>query len=173
MKVNLKFPPEKLKEMLGKYKFVLIVILVGILLLLLPTEKEKDDLESEKGISGAEEDFSVEALEEKIGTILSKIDGAGNVTVILTVRSGMERILATEEENRVDDDSQEIRESPVIISGSNGEEVVLVGQNYPIFQGALVVCEGGDDPEIKLKIIQSLSALTGLSSSKITVCKGR
>lgn len=173
MKANFNFSLEKIKEMLGRYKLVLLIILAGVVLLLIPAENEEENSESSIGISGVEEDFSVEELEKKIGAILSKIDGAGDVTVVLTVRTGMERILATEKETLLENDYQRSQESPIIISGENGEEVVLTGQNYPIFQGALAVCEGGDDPEIKLKITQSLAALTGLSSGRITVCKGR
>jgi stage III sporulation protein AG len=48
--------------------------------------------------------FSVTELEEKLEAALSKIDGAGKVKVILTVRSSTEQILAEDRES-----SQRIR----------------------------------------------------------------
>ena len=56
-------------------------------------------------------------------------------------------------------------------SGS-GQEAVLLMQRYPTFQGALVVCEGGDNAEIRLLMARAVSALTGIGTDRITVCKG-
>ena len=43
---------------------------------------------------------------------------------------------------------------------------------YPRFVGALIVCEGGDRADVQLKVTQAVSALTGLSSERISVVKG-
>ena len=114
----------------------------------------------------------MEALEKKLGDILSRIEGAGKVSVMLTVKSGMERILATDQETAQSDSELERTEETVVLSKDSGEEVVLIGQNYPTFQGALVVCPGGGDPQIQLEITMAFSALTGLGAGRITVCKG-
>lgn len=173
MKLKLGIPSlEKLTGFLKQYKFVLIIIAVGILLLALPSGDGKTTAASTDGVAGGEEDFSVEALEEKLSRILSKVEGAGEVTVMLTVRSGMERILATDRDASEDELESDLREETVVISTDAGEEVVLIGQNYPTFQGALVVCPGGSDPKVQLQLTQALSALTGLGSGRITVCKG-
>lgn len=173
MKLKLGIPSaERLTDFLKRYKFVLIVIAAGVILLAVPTRGQEENISETQGVAGGEEDFSVAALEEKLGEILSKIEGAGNVSVMLTVRSGMERILATDRESTETDEKYELREETVILSTDSGDEVVLIGQNYPTFQGALVVCPGGDDPKVQLAITRALSSLTGLSSNRITVCKG-
>lgn len=164
--------PEKLLKLLGQYKYVLIVIAAGILLLIWPSGQEKESVAEQAGLTGAEEDFSVEALEERLSQVLSRVDGAGEVSVVLTVQSGMERVLATDKAASQTSDSRELEEQTVIISGENGEEAVLLTQRYPTFQGALVVCPGGDDPEVRLLLTQAVSVLTGLGSDRITVCKG-
>ena len=69
-------------------------------------------------------------------------------------------------------DAQEREEQTVVISTGSGEETVLITQKYPTFQGALVVCRGGDDPVVQLTLTRAVSALTGLGSDRITVCKG-
>ena len=38
--------------------------------------------------------------------------------------------------------------------------------------GAAVLCQGGDDPLVRLRLTEALTALTGLSSNRVTVCKG-
>lgn len=88
---------------------------------------------------------------------------------MLTVKSGMERVLARDSSVS---ETEETMETVVISTGSGKQEVVLLTQRYPTFQGALVVCEGGDDPQVKLLVTQAVAALTGLGSARISVCKG-
>lgn len=173
MKINWKIPKgEALFKLLGQYKYVLIVIAAGILLLLWPSGEKKSPAAAQSGLTGGEEDFSVEALEERLARVLSKIDGAGEVSVVLTVKSGMERVLATDIAASQSEDHRDREEQTVIISTDEGEEAVLLTQRYPTFQGALVVCPGGNDPEVRLRLTQAISVLTGLGSDRITVCKG-
>jgi len=154
-----------LLKKLGAYKYVLAVIALGALLLLWPGGGKEPPAAQP---TGQEENFSVEALEAQLEEILGRIDGAGEVSVMLTVRTGMERILAEDGTIRPD---EQTRETVVISTGSGKQEVVLLAQRYPTFQGALVVCTGGDDAGVKLLITQAVSALTGLSSGHISVQK--
>ena len=78
----------RLMELLEKYKFVLLVLLAGILLLLLPTFEGGDGT----GGSGrtdppSELAFDLEGLEKKLSDTLSEVEGAGEVSVVLTVKA--------------------------------------------------------------------------------------
>ena len=164
---------KKVLKILGRYKYVLLVMLAGIFLLLLPDgDKEKEN--STETISAAEEEFSVEALEEKLESTLSEIEGAGEVQVMLTVQSGIKRVLAQDESLEQDETSvQRETQTVVISSGTGTQETVLIQQIYPQFQGALVVATGGGDPEVRLKLTEAVAALTGLGADKISICKGK
>lgn len=173
MKVNWKLPKaEKLLKFLGQYKYVLVVIAAGALLLLWPSGKRDSGQSTQAGVTGEEEDFSVEALERRLEETLSRIEGAGEVSVVLTVRSGMERVLAADQSLEQSDGEVRREVKTVVISTGSGQETVLVTQRYPSFQGALVVCSGGGDPEVQLLLTRAVAALTGLGSDRITVCKG-
>ena len=37
---------------------------------------------------------------------------------------------------------------------------------------ALVVCPGGGDPAVQLRLLEAVSALTGLGSDRISICEG-
>lgn len=149
----------------GRYKYMLIAVVVGLLILLWPeSTPEANAAETAGGQS-----VTAEELEEKLERILGQIEGAGSVSVALTMRSGTEYVFAQDSELRNDSESSEI---VVVSSGSGKQEAVIQTQIYPTFRGAVVVCEGGDDPEVKLLITQAVAALTGLSSGRITVCKG-
>lgn len=156
------------RKRLGAYKYVLLVIAAGAALLLWPGASKEAEAES-AGTETEVDDFSVASLEEQLAGILGRIDGAGEVSVMLTVKSGMERVLA--EDTEITQSESETK-TVVISTGSGKQEVVLLSQRYPTFQGALVVCSGGEDARVKLLITQAVSALTGLGSGRISVCKG-
>ena len=171
MKFHWKLPEGAVWKALDQYKYVLIVIIAGIILLLWPTEERKQDTGTD-GTADVRETFDLEALEEKLSKTLSKVEGAGEVTVTLTIKSGMEQVLASDRTTSVSERSSSVEESTVLVNSGGGQETVLLTQKYPTFQGALVVCEGGDNVEIRLLMTQAVSALTGLGTDRITVCKG-
>ena len=166
------FSKHGLTDFLKQYKFVIAVIVAGAILLAIPSGEGRNPVKETEGISGTEEDFTVEAMEKKLSEILSRVEGAGEVSVMLTVKTGVERILAANRKETLSERETEQVKEILVLDKDGGEEVVLIGQNYPTFQGALVVCPGGDDPQVRLQITQALSALTGLGAGRITVCKG-
>ena len=173
MKQILKLPSvEALRAWFKRYPLVWIILAAGLCLLAIPSGSDRRSGTVSERVIGTEEEVSVEALEEKLGGILSRIEGAGKVSVMLTIKSGTQRILAKNLETSQTDSEQEQTEEIVVISGESGDEVVLIGRNYPVFQGALVVCPGGDNAQVRLEITRALSALTGLGAGRITVCKG-
>ena len=171
MKFQWKLPEGAVWKALDRYKYVLIVIVVGIILLLWPTGERERNTET-GGTTGVRETFDLDALEEKLSKTLSKVEGAGEVTVTLTVKSGMEQVLASDRTTSVSERGSSVEEETVLVNSGGGQETVLLTQKYPTFQGALVVCEGGDSAEIRLLLTQAVSALTGLGADRITVCKG-
>ena len=159
---------QRVRASLHKYRLVWLVILVGLFLLLLPTGGG----EGEEAAEPAQGTFDLEKTEARLAQALSQIKGAGEVTVMLTVANGPRQVLAQD----VDRNSQQGEESTqtVILSrGSSSQETVTVQEIYPRYQGALVVCPGGDDPEVRLQITEALSALTGLGADKISISEGK
>lgn len=169
---------KRLDGLFRQYKYVLLVILVGAVLLLLPPLWEKDGAgegEAEEQIQQEEGGAdSVDGLERRLEESLSQIQGVGEADVILTVKSGPQKVLAQDSETSVSERGTEASVSAVILSRGSGEEdTVVVQQLSPQYQGALVICSGGDDPEVRLRLVEAVSALTGLGADKISVCKGK
>ena len=162
---------QRMTALFQKYKYVLLVIAAGIILLLLPFGRETKSAggtETEAESGGTE--FQVEEMERKLEQALSRVDGAGEVTVVLTVKSGARQILAQDATRSGDESST----STVVVStGSGTEDAVVLQQVYPQYQGALVVCPGGGDPAVCLKLVDAVSALTGLGADKISICKSK
>lgn len=162
---------EQLWKLLNKYKYVLLLLAVGLILLLWPAGER--EAPQEGGSSGAAaEEFDLPALEEKLSQTLSQVEGAGKVTVALTVKSGMEQVPLTDRSTSVTERGNSVEEKTVVINTGSGQEAVVRVQRGPVFQGAVVVSEGGDQAAVKLLLTQAVAALTGLGADRITVCKG-
>lgn len=74
-------------RILGRYKYFLLVILVGVLLLLTsnmqPTSNAQEQ-EAEHSDNG----FDLQAFQQSVADSLSQIEGAGRVTVLLSLETG-------------------------------------------------------------------------------------
>ena len=59
-----------------------------------------------------------------------------------------------------------------MITGQNKQETGLVRQVIPpTYMGVVVVCEGADNPSLKLAIVDAVSKATGLGADRISVLK--
>lgn len=158
----------KIKGPMEKYRLVWLVILAGLILLTLPMGEEEETVQE---TTTATTQFDLAALENRLEEALSKIDGAGAVTVVLTIQNGPRQVLAQDVDRRTGEG--ENTETVILSRGSSAQETVAVQELYPSYQGALLICEGGDDPDVRLKLTEATSALTGLGADKIAISKGK
>ena len=151
-----------------KYKYVLLIVAVGILLMLLPTNTTSKAVKQ----TPVAEECTEASIEDKLSSFLSLIDGAGKVQVILTVAEGEETIYQTNEKISTGENTQTSQADTVTITGADRGVTGLVKQVNPkVYLGAVVVCTGGDNPEIRLSIVDAVSKLTGLGANQISVLK--
>lgn len=155
---------------LAAYKYVILAVLLGVVLLLLPDGKT-----AETETASQLADFDRTSVQREMEDILSAIDGAGRLRLMLTVRGGGELELAQDRALTQKDGAGEYSDKTetVVLGSGSGAEVVVTRSRYPEYVGALVVCEGGGSAAVRLEITQALCALTGLPSDRISVIKGR
>lgn len=150
-----------------KYRYVVIVLLVGILLMVLPQREENTG--EGQATSSTEETIS---MEERLEEILSAVEGAGSVRVLLTERAGESILYQTDEDSSQSGESSSRRSSTVLVTGTDRTDEGLVRQvNPPEYLGAVVVCQGGNDPKVCLAITEAVSRVTGLGADRISVLK--
>ena len=114
----------------------------------------------------------MEDTERRMAEILSRIEGAGKLQVMLTLKSGSQLELAEDTDRTIESDEQRTKSETVTINrGSGQQDVVITQQRYPVYQGAVVVCQGADRASVRLAVTEAVAALTGLSSDKISVVK--
>ena len=158
-----------IKEYLEKYKYVLIVLLAGIVLMLLPDKNiKKESPQEEVVIQQAVTEDIAQQLEE----ILSQVSGAGKVKVMISLEKGEETIYQTDTSSSQSENGTDNRIETILITDSNRNQSGLIRQiNPPAYQGAIILAQGGNDPVVKLAIVDAVSKATGLGADKISVLK--
>lgn len=155
----------KWSELWKKYKFAVLVVLVGILLMLLPVSSQTKEPEPSEI---PQETFDLESVEQRMEEILGRIDGVGKLRLMLTLQSGT-RLTLAEDTQRDQDRTQ--RETVTLNRGSGSQDIVVTSRYYPVYQGAVVVCQGADSSAVRLAVTETVQVLTGLSSDRIQVAK--
>lgn len=147
-----------LKKLWEKYRWFLLVLVLGIGLMLLPERVET--VKAPVSETPREED-----LQTRLSQVLSRLEGAGETVVLLTEVTG--------EETRYQADiSDSGRQDTVLVTGSDRTQSGLVRRiDPPAYRGALILCRGGGDPAVRLAVTQAVAGITGLSADKITVLK--
>lgn len=102
--------------------------------------------------------FYTEYLEERVRKLCISVEGIEEAAVFLTLDCSSEYVYS---ENGASD--------VLILTGSGGEEAVLLQEIYPRVRGVAVVCTGGDLPRIRETVTELLSAALDLPSHRIKV----
>lgn len=159
-----------LRQFLAKYKHALLILLVGILLMLLPAG-ERTSQQAEQTLP-AETKQETQTLQEQLSALLSQMEGAGKVQVLLTLATGEKTLYQTNEDSTTASQSETKRTDTVIINDSNRNETGLVRQvDPPTYLGAVVLCQGAENSAVRLAITEAVSNATGLGYHKITILK--
>ncbi len=155
---------ERGRELFKKGGILWLAVLLGLVLLLLPTGKKEEKAEpTEDG-----QRLSLSETEARLSELLSQVEGAGRVEVLLAEETGARQVLAQNETYR---ESATPDTEVVVLSGSDGEEPVTLQVIAPGYRGAVIVAEGGGDPAVALALTRAVGAVTGLGADKITVMK--
>lgn len=159
----------KILDLTKKYRYAVFVLLIGLVLMCIPgLNTQSDDT-----VSNRQEEQVIEtALEDKLSKILSQVNGAGRVQVILTIAAGEEVVYQTDNDETNTADSSAKNTETVTITDANRNQNGLIRQVNPaLYQGAIIVCEGADNATVHLAIVDAVSKITGLGSNRISVLK--
>lgn len=159
---------ESVPVFLRKYRYVLLVLLVGLILMCLP-ERGSRQIDSAVSEESASEEVS---MEQRLEEILEQIEGAGKVRVMLTEATGERSTYQTDDDFTDSPDSVTSRHDTVIVTDSSrSQQGLLLQVDPPEYRGAVIVCQGADRASIRLAIVQAVSNVTGLGADKISVLK--
>lgn len=155
----------RIKELSTRYKYVPVVVFAGILLMLLPQRESTAFVEVQP--SGETADMA-----QRLEQVLELIQGVGRVRVLLTEAQGSRTLYVYDEDTSRSGESESSRQEAVVITDANRVQSGMVSQIIPpVYQGAVVVCQGGDLASVRLAVVEAVCDATGLSADKITVLK--
>lgn len=182
---------EKIQNKSGKEK-ITIVVLTGILLLVisLPTGSKSGQTETNENTQTRQTGLSESAksyetvLEEKLEKALKKVEGVGEVSVVITLKNTSEKIIAADSDYSEsviqESDSAGGMRSTTQQSGSTsniyydtqeGSEPYVTKENMPEVEGIVIVAKGGGDGTVCADITSAAEALLGVPAHKIKVLK--
>lgn len=157
---------KKCSEFIVKHKYVVFILFIGLLLMLMPTGKP----EEEPVIM--QENESILTIEQQLAQILSSVEGAGKVQVMLTQSAGEETLFQTNQDHAITGESSSSRADTIIVTDAQRNEAGLIKQVIPpTYLGAIIVCQGADKPSVRLAIVDAVSRATGLGADRISVLK--
>ncbi|HZK57963.1 MAG TPA: stage III sporulation protein AG [Clostridia bacterium] len=121
-------------------------------------------------------------IEERLKQILGKIKGTGEVEVMITFDMGSEIIPAsnTVEIKDVSEEkdagggtrtvqTQNTTENIVISSDNSGNKPLVLREIKPQVRGVIVVAEGADDIEVKMRLYDAVKTVLQVSGDRVQV----
>ncbi len=127
---------DKILKKLAPYKYPLLMLVIGIVIMTWPKGADPPVVTP----------VVTASMESRMGELLSKAQGAGEVEVMLQYENDGETVY-------LQDTSQ-----PTVVETKT-----------PRITGALVLAQGADSPTVRLNLVNAVSNLTGLGADKITV----
>ncbi|MBR2354142.1 MAG: hypothetical protein IKA76_06565 [Clostridia bacterium] len=109
-----------------------------------------------------------ERVEEEIRAICSRVRGAGEVSVAVTLKGGYRAVYATDSQSG----SSGYKSNTVLIGSGSSEGAVLICYENPEIGGVGIVCRGASDPSVRDSIISLVSAAFDVKTNKIYVATG-
>lgn len=183
-----------LKELISK-KYVaniMVVLAVAVIALIFSSEflakdsSYKNNIKETLGDTLVQEDTFLkteeEIIEARLKEILEKIKGSGKVEVMVTFELGAEIVPAlntveskdTTEEKDANGGvrtvtSQNITENIVTVGGTSGNNPMVLKEIKPQVRGVIVVAEGAEDPEVKMRLYDAVKTVLHVSANKVQV----
>ncbi len=170
-----------------KYKKVIIVVgLLGILLIFLSNFFKKEKvIETRVDNSQVTVEQYTEQLEKNLKGIVSSIKGAGDCRVLVTVENGKEIVYATQAKKNVEatedktngettrkQKSDDSETKYITMKDADGAEKALaITEIQPTVKGVVIVCEGGDNPEVQQKVTNAVTTALNITSKRVCVTK--
>lgn len=114
-------------------------------------------------------------LEQRLTQLVSRIDGAGEVTVMVTLDTVSERVF--EKDKKLESSSESKPEGSIKSSGSETEVVLAGGSKEPLqigtvqpkVRGAAVICTGASDPVVRERVANTVAKALNIGLSKVYV----
>ena len=150
---------------------ILLALLLGILLLA-AGRSFSDSKEEELPQTVAAMETADRATERRMAEILSKIQGAGQVDVMLTYRQTEEKTIAHNETREENGETLRTEQTAILLEDGDGATQPLVlTETGPVVEGVVIAAQGADSPAVAAALNQAAQALLDVPAHKVAVLK--
>lgn len=166
-----------------KIKIYIIIAALLVLLIIFGGSLQKSN-KGEPNASNTDEQSLLEyktSLQAEVKSLLEKIEGVSEVSVMITLKSDAEYVYAKEERQTTDktqtgyDDkevelSDNYENNTIIVEGEDGRKTALVRTRLePKVKGVLVVCKGASDPTVEQKVTNAVKTVLSIGANNVCV----
>ena len=140
-------------------RLICLILIIGVVLMAVASvdKNKKADVQP----------TAVEDEEKRLANILSQIDGAGEVSVMITYYSSSEKNIAYE--TKVSSREKEESEDKKAVM-TDGEPMV-VKEVYPKVRGVIVTADGGGNSAVRSAISEAVTASLDVPAHRICIFK--
>lgn len=169
-------------------RYLLIAIglaIAGIAITFMPlpgsnNTKNNTTVQNAKSIVRTEVSYE-QQIEKRLVSILEKMEGVGQVSVMVTTYSNEEKVLASDvttssQQSEEKDQAGGTRNSMTTNSNQkvvmqSGNTPYVVKENKPAIKGVLILAEGADNSNVRSEIIEAVANLLDVPVHKVSVLK--
>lgn len=195
---------EKVKQWLKNKNNLLIIVLVGILFMVISPPDAKTDksvdtssekvttefnnmsLEKEPEIEVWQDETTqyVEQLEKRLSELLTRVEGAGEVEVIITLRSSIERVvekdIGIQQSETQETDAQggnrtvgsaSTNEGTVYVTEGSSSAPYVIKTISPAVEGVVVLAQGAGIGNVSNELSEAVQVLLGIEAHKVKILK--
>ena len=167
---------EKLQEKfkLDKKSVILLItgtagVLMLVLSQLLPFGRASPAAEAKSPAEAVSAAAYEQEIEKRLCSLISSIDGAGSVKVMVTLDCTDENVYAKEVKNQSSDKNESSDSKYIIVKSDGDESGILLKVAQPEVRGVAVVCGGAGNAVVRREIISAVSAVLGVSAARVSV----
>lgn len=162
---------------------VILLVMVGILFIVLmfgfDFKKDKQNIQvSQTNFNGYITTIDYcKLIENKLIDVLSAVDGAGQVSVMISVDGSPEIVYANEKDQTSSTNSSgsvttATYSSPIIINANGTSTALVMTEILPAVKGVIVVASGAGNVATKLDLLDAVTTLLDITTDQVTILKG-
>ncbi len=170
---------EKIKN-IKHFEIIIVVVFCAILLLIYASTFSTKKSENTTSTTLSTEEYAT-YLENKLSNVLSHINGAGDVSVMVTLECGVEYVYATNKTEETTSSTVSgttttqttVTEEVILVSVSGKASPIILKENLPKVSGVVIVASGANNISVRLELQNAVEALLEIDESDIEILVGK
>jgi stage III sporulation protein AG len=140
---------------------ILIILIIGVVIMVSSAGRSKPQTVT------TSDTFKEE---EELGRILSDIEGAGEVSVMITYYGTTEKDIAYETKTSSSDGTNSSEDKKAVMSGGTP---MVVKEIYPKVKGVIITAQGAGNAAVKRRLTEAVTAALDVPEYRVCICQSK